>query len=293
MKLLSFAVDGNEKYGVVTPDGIIDLQPLFPEHPDLRSFLPHIHELNKGILLGKKADYQINQITFLPVITHPNKIICAGMNYQEKRFEFNEQDPDPTLFIRFADTQTGHLCGLVKPSLSNEFDYEGELALVIGRHGSHIPQEEAHLYIAGYSCYMDGSVRDWQHTWFTAGKNWPSTGGFGPWLVTPDEIPDPQNLEIVTRLNGREVQRDNTGSMVHKISKLIAYISTFSALSPGDVILTGSPGGIGKKRHPPLYMWPGDMVEVEISNIGCLVNPIISEDENVLTSAVSAISSEP
>ncbi|MEN0615304.1 fumarylacetoacetate hydrolase family protein [Klebsiella indica] len=290
MKLLSFSVDGNEKYGLVAPDGIIDLQSFFPECPDLRAFLPNVNKLKNNILLGKKADYQINQVTFLPVITRPNKIICAGMNYQEKRVEFNEQDPDPTLFIRFADTQTGHLCGLVKPSDSNEFDYEGELALVIGRYGSHIPEEQALQYIAGYSCYMDGSVRDWQHTWFTAGKNWPSTGGFGPWLVTTDEISDPQNLEIVTRLNGREVQRDNTYNMIHKIAKLISYISTFSALSPGDVILTGSPGGVGKKRHPPLYLWPGDMVEVEISQIGCLMNPVISEDSENIATSVAAIS---
>ncbi|HHG0704187.1 TPA: fumarylacetoacetate hydrolase family protein [Klebsiella pneumoniae] len=285
MKLLSFSVDGHEKYGLIAPDGIIDLHPFFPECPDLRSFLPFLQQLNQGMLLGKKADYSLDQIGFLPVITRPNKIICAGMNYQEKRAEFNEQDPDPTLFIRFADSQTGHRCGLIKPSRSNEFDYEGELALVIGRHGSHISADQARGYIAGYSCYMDGSVRDWQHTWFTAGKNWPATGGFGPWLVTPDEISDPQNLEIITRLNGCEVQHDNTHSMIHSIDKLIAYISTFSALSPGDVILTGSPGGVGKKRHPPLFLWPGDVVEVEISQIGSLVNPVIAEVDDTPHSA--------
>ncbi|WP_148249941.1 fumarylacetoacetate hydrolase family protein [Raoultella terrigena] len=287
MKLLSFSVDGHEKYGLVAADGVIDLQPFFPEFADLRSFLPHINKLNQGMLSGKKADYRLEQITFLPVITRPNKIICAGMNYQQKRAEFDEQDPDPTLFIRFADSQTGHRCGLIKPARSNEFDYEGELALVIGKYGSHIPQDQAYRYIAGYSCYMDGSVRDWQHSWFTAGKNWPATGGFGPWLVTPDEIPDPQNLEIMTRLNGREVQHDNTRSMIHSIDKLIAYISAFTTLSPGDVILTGSPGGVGKKRHPPLFMWPGDVVEVEISQIGCLENPVIDEIDDSISSAIS------
>ena len=148
---------------------------------------------------------------------------------------------------------------------------------MIGSPGSNISEAHALGHIAGYSCYMDGSVRDWQHSWFTAGKNWPSTGGFGPWLVTTDEIPDPQCLEIVTRLNGHEVQRSNTRHMLHSIAKLIAYISTFTALSPGDVILTGSPGGVGKKRQPPLFMWPGDVVEVEISRIGRLINPIISD----------------
>lgn len=280
MKLLSFIVNGCEKYGLAVQEGIIDLQLYFPQHADLRSFLSCINQLDNRIFIGKKPDYRFDDVTFLPVITRPNKIICAGMNYSGKRSEFNEVDPDPTLFIRFADSQTGHLCGLRKPSCSNEFDYEGELALIIGRHGCHIPREEAFKYIAGYSCYMDGSVRDWQHTWFTAGKNWPATGGFGPWLVTQDEIPDPQDLTIITQLNGREVQRDNTRSMIHPIDELIAYISTFSALSPGDVILTGSPGGVGKKRTPPLFMHPGDIVEVEISKIGKLVNPVISDEHD-------------
>ena len=290
MKLLSFIANGREKYGLAVQDGIIDLQPFFPQHSDLRSFLSSINQLDNRTFIGKKTDYRFDDVTFLPVITSPNKIICAGMNYSEKRAEFNEEDPDPTLFIRFADSQTGHLCGLRKPSRSNEFDYEGELALIIGRHGSHIPKEDAYRYIAGYSCYMDGSVRDWQHTWFTAGKNWPATGGFGPWLVTPDEIPDPQDLAIITRLNGREVQRDNTRSMIHPIDELIAYISTFSALSPGDVILTGSPGGVGKKRTPPLFMQPGDVVEVEISHIGNLINPVITDERDEQYSGVTDFS---
>ena len=287
MKLLSFSVDGNEKYGLAVPQGIIDLQPFFPQCPDLKSLLAGRYPLNTAMFAGKKADYRFDEVIFLPVITRPNKIICAGMNYRDKRAEFNEKDPDPTLFIRFADSQIGHLGGLIKPSQSNEFDYEGELALIIGRHGSHIPQEEVWRYIAGYSCYMDGSVRDWQHTWFTAGKNWPASGGFGPWLVTPDEIPDPQDLQIVTRLNGREVQHDNTGGMLHPINELIAYISTFSALSPGDIILTGSPGGVGKKRQPPLFMWPGDVVEVEISGIGCLINPVINDTGGLAPTAAT------
>ena len=277
MKLLSFSVEGCSSYGLLAADGVIDLHPIFPQCSDLRTFLPYVEQLNTGMLATKSADYPLEEITFLPVITQPNKIICAGMNYQEKRDEFNEQASAPTLFVRFPDSQTGHHCGLRKPSLSDEFDYEGELALVIGSPGSNISEAHALGHIAGYSCYMDGSVRDWQHSWFTAGKNWPSTGGFGPWLVTTDEIPDPQCLEIITRLNGHEVQRSNTRHMLHSIAKLIAYISTFTALSPGDVILTGSPGGVGKKRQPPLFMWPGDVVEVEISRIGRLINPIISD----------------
>ncbi|EFE08054.1 fumarylacetoacetate hydrolase family protein [Citrobacter youngae] len=277
MRLLSFNVNGKEKYGLVAPEGIIDLQKFFPQYSDLRALIPHLNEINLQLLGEGKIDYTFAEIRFLPVIPNPKKIICAGMNYKKKRDEVNDKKSDPTLFIRFEDSQTGHLTGLKKPECSNEFDYEGELALVIGHAGSHIPEAEALDYVAGYSCYMDGSVRDWQHTWFTAGKNWPCTGGFGPWLITADEIPNPQNLDIVTRLNGRTVQHDNTHSMVHSIAELISYISTFSPLSPGDVILTGSPNGAGKNRIPPLFMQSGDVVEVEIERIGCLTNSVISD----------------
>jgi 2-keto-4-pentenoate hydratase/2-oxohepta-3-ene-1,7-dioic acid hydratase in catechol pathway len=277
MKLLSFRVNNKNKYGLVTTDGVTDLQPLFPQYDSLLEFIPHLYLLDTLPPSAKKANYSFDEIVFLPVITDPNKIICAGVNYRDKDVTYNERPANPVLFIRFADSQTGHLAPLLKPECSNEFDYEGEMALVIGRRGRNIPQQEALQYVAGYSCYMDGSVRDWQHACFTGGKNWPATGGFGPWLVTADDIPDPQNLNITTRLNGQTVQRDNTNCMVHSIAELIAYISTFSALSPGDVILTGPPGGIGKKRTPPLFMRPGDRVEVEIERIGCLINTVHSD----------------
>ncbi|MTH46128.1 fumarylacetoacetate hydrolase family protein [Intestinirhabdus alba] len=277
MKLLSFTVNDQNKYGLVTTGGIIDLQALFPQYGSLLDFIPCIHLLDKLPPSAKKANYTFEEIVFLPVITNPKKIICAGINYGDKKITCYEKPSAPVLFIRFADSQTGHLTPLLKPERSNEFDYEGEMALVIGRGGRNIPQQEALSHIAGYSCYMDSSVRDWQHSWFTAGKNWPATGGFGPWLVTADEISDPQKLNITTRLNGQTVQQDNTSSMVYSVAELIAYISTFTALSPGDVILTGTPGGIGKKRTPPLFMRPGDIVEVEIERIGCLVNPVCSD----------------
>ena len=161
--------------------------------------------------------------------------------------------------------------------MSNEFDYEGELAVVIGKDGFRISQQDALGHVAGYSCYMDGSARDWQHTWFTAGKNWPQTGAFGPWLVTADEVGNPQELGIRTYLNGMKVQDDNTGNMIHNIASLIEYISTFSALSAGDVIITGSPGGVGKKRVPPLFLKENDIIEVEIDRLGRLRNYIAQE----------------
>lgn len=215
------------------------------------------------------------EITFLPVIEEPGKIFCVGMNYAEKRKEFAETNNAPTLFIRFPDSQTGHAQPVIKPVLSSEFDYEGELAVIIGKPGSRIDVNDALSHVAGYSCYMDGSVRDWQHAWFTAGKNWTQTGAFGPYMTTADEIPDPHALTIHTWLNGMLVQNDSTGSMIHKVADLIAYISTFTSLSAGDVIITGSPGGVGKKRNPPLFMHHGDRVEVEIENLGRLMNTIV------------------
>ena len=277
MKLLSFRVNDKSKYGLATDDGVIDLQALFPQFDSLLEFLPHLHLLDNLPASEKKTHYSFDEIAFLPVITEPKKIICAGINYHDKSVAGNAKPANPVLFIRFADSQTGHLAPLLKPERSNEFDYEGEMALVIGRGGRNIPVQEAMHYVAGYSCYMDGSVRDWQHASFTGGKNWPATGGFGPWLVTADNISDPQNLNITTRLNGQTVQQDNTSNMVHSIAELIAYISTFSPLSPGDVILTGTPDGIGKKRTPPLFMRPGDRVEVEIEQIGCLVHNVCSD----------------
>ncbi|WP_192459579.1 fumarylacetoacetate hydrolase family protein [Musicola keenii] len=282
MKLASFIAEEKERYGLKVASGIVDLgRRLGGKYSDLRMLIEHDawHEARRFI--HEPPDYQEDDVTFMPVISNPGKIFCVGMNYAEKRAEFAESDPAPTLFIRFPDSQVGHNCGVLKPLQTEQFDYEGELAIVIGKPGKGITAAHAFEYIAGYSCYMDGSVRDWQHSWFTAGKNWRRTGAFGPWLVTRDEIPEPQNLHIHTRLNGRTVQSDNTSSMIHPIHELIEYISTFSALSPGDVIITGSPGGVGKKRNPPLFLHGGDIVEVEIEGIGCLHNVIEDEGAKV------------
>ncbi|HGM5491799.1 TPA: fumarylacetoacetate hydrolase family protein [Serratia fonticola] len=275
MKLIHYLHHQRKSYGILTPTGVIDLKSrLGVKYPTLKSLLP-----GDGLAIARRyqtdtPDIALDELTYLPVIDDPIKIICAGMNYAEKRLEFNEANPAPTLFIRFADTQIGHQNPLLKPQDSAEFDYEGELAVVIGEACSHVSAANALDYVAGYSCYMDGSVRDWQHTWYTAGKNWPATGAFGPCLTTRDEIPDPQALCLRTLLNGRRVQDDHTSNMVHKVADLIAYISTFTRLLPGDVILTGSPGGVGKKRTPPLFLQPGDVIEVEIERIGKLTNTV-------------------
>ncbi|WP_294832728.1 fumarylacetoacetate hydrolase family protein [uncultured Gilliamella sp.] len=279
MKLVSYLVSGKSSFGILTENGIIDLKnKLGDKYVDLKSLLADEAGLaNAKTYLNAPSDIDEQDITYLPVIPNPNKILCVGMNYAEKRAEFNETSSAPTLFVRFPDSQTGHKTNIIKPAITNELDYEGELAIVIGKAGFRIKQEDALSHVAGYSCYMDGSVRDWQYTWFTAGKNWPSTGAFGPCLTTTDEIPDPKALSLTTYLNGQEMQHDSISNLIHTVPELISYISTFTKLSPSDVILTGSPGGVGKKRNPPVFMKDGDVIEVEITHIGRLTNFVVAE----------------
>lgn len=287
MKLASFVHQGIRSYGIVSAEGVVNLgQRLGDRYADLKALLAADDGLAQAARYSEEAaDLRFDQIAFLPVIDNPGKILCVGMNYAEKRKEFDQHNPAPTLFVRFADSQTGHNAPVVKPRHSSEFDYEGELAVIIGKGGENIARETALSHVAGYSCYMDGSARDWQHSWFTAGKNWRQTGAFGPWMITADEIPDPHTLAIRTWLNGRMVQDDTTASMIHKVAELIEYISTFTSLTPGDVIITGSPGGVGKKRTPPLFMKAGDRIEVEIEKIGHLSNVIVEAPEQALAAA--------
>ena len=183
------------------------------------------------------------------------------------------------IFTRFADSQVAHLQPIIRPKASHKLDFEGELAVVIGKTARHVKAADALEYVAGYACYNDGSVRDWQkHTiQFVPGKNFPCTGGFGPWLVTCDEIGDPQDLELTTRLNGQVMQHTRTSDMIFDVRHLIEYCSTFTELAPGDVIVSGTTGGVGAFREPPVWMKPGDTVEVEISGIGILRNSIADE----------------
>lgn len=280
MKLISFFLNENSSYGIIEGERIYDLgQLLGSQFPDLISVINTLDTLD----LKKKIKYirstiNINDVIILPVIPNPNKIICVGMNYLQKQSEFKKPSLKyPTLFARFPDTQVGHNQPLVKPKISDEFDYEGELAFIIGKGGRNIPQKDAMSYVAGYSCYLDGSVRDWQKHSVTAGKNFIGTGGFGPWMVTSDEIPDPHNLTLMTRLNGKEMQNAKTDLLIFKIPQIIEYISKFTPLSPGDVIATGSPAGVGSKRKPAVFMKRGDVIEVEISSIGILSHPIIED----------------
>ncbi len=234
----------------------------------------------RAVAAAGKSDHSMDEVELLPVIPDPPAIWCVGVNYDEHRKETGRQPTEyPTLFLRIAASQVGHLQAMIRPKASVELDYEGELAVVIGRPGRHIPESDAMRHVAGYSCYNDGSVRDWQRhtTQFGPGKNFHRTGAFGPWLVTADELPDPYRQTLVTRVSGEELQRTKIGAMTFKIEFLIHYLSTVYELRPGDVISTGTPGGVGSKRNPPRFLKAGDQVEVEISGIGILSNPVADE----------------
>lgn len=280
MKLASFSYKNIESFGIVTDEGVIDLRKrLDQQYADLKSFIEKngAKEIN---IANVPNDYSLEQISFLPVIPNPQKIFCVGLNYHAHVNEVERKKTDfPVIFLRVPTSQAGHQSDLVLPKESDRFDYEGEIAVIIGKTGRRIKEEEANEYIAGYSCYNDGSIRDWQlrtDQW-GPGKNFDRTGGFGPWMVTRDEIKDGEILSLETRLNGEIMQRSTTDMLIFPISKLIAFISTFTTLHPGDVIVTGTPGGVGDKRNPPIYLKDGDTVEVEVSKIGTLYNKIKAE----------------
>ncbi len=281
MKLVSFVSGGRARYGVVSGDGVIDLAARFGERwPTLRDMLAADGLAEAARVADEAPDFQLADLEFAPVIPNPDKIVCVGLNYRDHVAETGRTEtPNPALFARYAGSQVGHGQSLIKPAVSDEFDYEGELAVVIGKGGRHIAAADALGHVAGYACYNEGSVRDWQrHTsQYLAGKTFAGTGGFGPWLVTTDDIPDPAALTLETRLNGQVVQHSTTDLMITPVPEQIAYISTILPLLPGDVIVSGTPGGVGSKRKPPLWMRAGDVVEVEISHIGVLRNPVVAE----------------
>lgn len=283
MRLVSFIQAGKPGFGAVKGEGVVDLGRHLAGKgiADLRGLLAADALAEAAAIVDKaSADFPLAAVTLAPVIPNPDKIICVGLNYHDHVVETGRTvTAHPPLFARYSGSQIGHGAPLVRPKVSDEFDYEGELAVVIGKRGRHISEADAYSHVAGYSCYNDGSVRDWQrHTHqFLPGKTFADTGAFGPWLVTRDEIPDPTKLTLETRLNGQVVQHTGVDMLINPIPKLIAYCSTILPLEPGDVIVSGTPGGVGAKRTPPLWMKPGDVCEVEISGIGILRNPIAAE----------------
>ncbi len=282
MKLVSYRDKEGDTFGAIVGDGIVNIG----RSADFRcSSLRQALESDaldaiREMVITREAYTPFDGVTFLPVIPDPDKILCVGLNYATHVAEGGREPPEyPMLFPRYANTQVGHGEPLIRPKASEHFDFEGELAFVIGKAARHVPQAEALDYVAGYACYNDGSVRDWQrHTsQFLPGKNFVGTGGFGPWLVTADEIPDPTVMTLTTRLNGEEMQRATTDDLIFGVARLIEYISTFTELVPGDVVATGTTGGVGAYREPPVWMKAGDTVEVEISGIGTLRNTVVDE----------------
>ena len=282
MKLISFLLHNIPSYGIVQGDDVLNLTPILgAQAPDLKSLIAHnmVDQAAKA-LASHKPDLKFADLHLLPVITNPNKIVCVGLNYADHvRETGRELTESPALFLRVSESQIGHGQNIVRPPESHRLDYEGEIAVIIGKGGRRISEAESWSHIAGYSCYNDGSVRDWQvsTTQWTAGKNFWRTGGFGPWMVTADEIQPNQKMTLITRLNGQELQRATTDMMIHSIPRQIAYISTFIPLEPGDVIVTGTPGGVGNKRTPQLFMKPGDVVEIEVDAVGILRTGIVDD----------------
>jgi 2-keto-4-pentenoate hydratase/2-oxohepta-3-ene-1,7-dioic acid hydratase in catechol pathway len=232
-----------------------------------------------GDFLDELRSVALDEIEVLPPIVHPGKIFCVGTNYENHRVETaREKATKPPLFLRTAETLVADGAPLLSPPESAMLDFEGEIAIIMGRPARRVPKEAALECVFGYSCFNDASVRDWQrhtHQW-TPGKNFDATGGFGPFLVTKDEVGAPEDLHLTTTLNGRVVQDAYGHQMIFSIAEIIEYITTFTTLRAGDVIATGTPGGVGAFRDPPLFMKAGDRVEVEISRVGLLSNPIIA-----------------
>ena len=278
MKLLTYKTSRGASYGAVSGQGVIDLgRRLGSRYADLKALIAANAFAEAAKLLKEAPDHKLSEIEFLPVIPNPGKIVCVGLNYQDHVVETGRDNTEqPAIFIRVAESQVGHKQPIIRPKESKNLDFEAEIAVIIGKGGRRIAQKDAWSHIAGYSCYNDGSVRDWQrHTiQWTAGKNFAQTGGFGPWMVTADDIPPNTKLTLSCRLNGERMQHANTDQLIFKIPKIIEYCSAWTTLEPGDVLVTGTPGGVGARRNPPLWMKPGDKVEIEIDKVGILENSI-------------------
>lgn len=287
MKLLSFEHGGRASWGVVMGDHIADLGRAFPQYPTLQSYIAagrtgQVAADVKNLV----ADLPLAGIRYLPVIPQPEKIVCAIRNYHDHHREVvaagldRELSAFPPIFLRTWRSQAAHEGPIVRPRCSESLDWEGELAVVIGKAGRNIPLDHAHEHIAGYSIYNDASIREWQFhaKAIAAGKNFEDTGAFGPWMVTADEIAPDRPLKLETRLNGQIMQSTRTDDMIFSVAQQIEYASTIFTLVPGDVIVTGTPGGVGWSKKPPRFMVPGDVVEVEIEAIGVLRNHIVQGD---------------
>jgi 2-keto-4-pentenoate hydratase/2-oxohepta-3-ene-1,7-dioic acid hydratase in catechol pathway len=278
MRLMSFSRHGEARFGAVDGDGVVDMTArLGPSRPSLLAVLQAgaLDEV-RDALSKPGPRHALGEVEWLEPIPNARRIFCVGANYpKEHPLGGQVAAPEhPSVFQKPAETLVPHLATLRAPATSGQFDYEGELAVVIGRGGADIPEAEALRHVAGYACMNDGSVRDFQKHSVWAGKNFARSGGFGPWLATADEVGDPARLTLVTRLNGEEVQRSSVDRMFFSVQRILSYLSAITPLLPGDVIATGSPEGSGAQRQPPRWLKPGDRVEVEIEKVGLLSNQV-------------------
>jgi 2-keto-4-pentenoate hydratase/2-oxohepta-3-ene-1,7-dioic acid hydratase in catechol pathway len=283
MKFVSFEHAGQASYGLLRGGDIVDLgSRLRAEAPTLKALIATGRLQAVGTeYAGAPVDHRLADVALLPVIPDPATIACVGHNYEAHRVETQRPPTEhPSIFFRHPESLLGAGRPLVRPRETAQLDFEGELAVVIGRGGRRIAQAQAWEHIAGVACFNEGSVRDWQYhtSQFGPGKNFPGTGAFGPCLVTPDELPADRVVSLATRVNGEVMQQAATDQLIFPIPRVLAYVSTFMTLQPGDVIVTGTPGGVGVKRKPPVFLQPGDVVEVEISHVGLLRNEVRAED---------------
>ena len=288
MKLASYKARGRDSFGAVVGEGagegVVDLKTRLA--PQFTSVLDLLREggldFAREVVHGVRPDFPLRDIEFLPPVLAPEKILCVGINYADRNADYGETEAPkyPSLFYRAPGSLAGHLADIVLPKESEQLDYEGEIALVIGRAGRRIAAEHAMEHVAGVTLCNEGTIRDWmRHGKFnvTQGKNWDASGSIGPWLVTADEIDFSGPLHITTRVNGEIAQDDTTGNMMKSFAELIAYVSTFMTLKPGDIMVTGTPVKLGSLRQQPVWLKPGDVVEVKSPQIGVLRNSVVTE----------------
>lgn len=285
MRFLSFSAGRSTSFGFIDGDGIVDVGAHFSSARSMKEMLERGTLSAAMELLGRDADYALDEVSLLPTVPDPGKIICIGINYGNRNEEYANAAAEavpryPSVFFRTPESLVAHGEPLLRPPESEQLDYEGEIVLVIGRGGRRIPEERAWQHVAGLSLMNEGSVRDWlRHAKFnvTPGKNFARSGSLGPWMVTTDEIPHPDRLHLTTRVNGEIRQDDTTANLIFPFARLIAYTSTFMPLKPGDLIATGTPTGAGARFDPPKYLRAGDVVEVEVPEIGVLRNEVVDE----------------
>jgi 2-keto-4-pentenoate hydratase/2-oxohepta-3-ene-1,7-dioic acid hydratase in catechol pathway len=285
MRFVSFETQGQATYGLWNDDASWLRVPegFSSQYPDLKSVIA-ADQLDALEAATRQANQvvQASQGRLLAVIPNPGKVFCVGLNYKSHVAEMKRADSEhPAIFTRFADSLSAHGAPLPKPKTTKRFDFEGELAVIIGKVGRNISQSDAFEHIAGYACFNDGTARDWQrhtHQW-TPGKNFPATGPLGPFMASRKAIPDVNQLTLESRLNGQVMQHAPLTDLIFTLPVIIEYLSGFTTLSPGDVIATGTPGGVGDKREPPVYMNAGDVIEVEITGLGTLRNVVADATE--------------